>query len=58
MRREIRDLERDYPEQWNLYLLGLATFQWTPQNDSLSYYNLASKFFLWDQLASNVNVKY
>jgi tyrosinase len=44
VRREIRDLRNDYPDQWNLYLLGLATFQWTSQNDSLSYYGLASKF--------------
>ncbi|KAF1911531.1 hypothetical protein BDU57DRAFT_461208 [Ampelomyces quisqualis] len=41
VRREVRDLKENYPDQWNLYLLGLAALEWSDQNDSLSYYSLA-----------------
>jgi hypothetical protein len=44
VRREIRDLKENYPEQWVLYLLGLSSLQWLDQNDPLSYYGLASKY--------------
>jgi hypothetical protein len=44
MRREIRDMMNNYPEQWVLYLLGLSSLQWLDQNDPLSYYSLASKY--------------
>jgi hypothetical protein len=46
VRREIRDLHDNYPEQWSLYLLGLAALQWSKQSDPLSYYGLASKHSL------------
>ncbi|KAF2259352.1 Di-copper centre-containing protein [Lojkania enalia] len=41
LRREIRDLQANYPDQWNLYLLGLADLQKKPATDLLSYYQLA-----------------
>jgi tyrosinase len=41
IRREIRDLNVKFPDQWNLYLLGLAEFQKAPPADLLSYYQLA-----------------
>ncbi|KAH7379109.1 hypothetical protein DE146DRAFT_761311 [Phaeosphaeria sp. MPI-PUGE-AT-0046c] len=43
VRREVRDLRDNYPEQWNLYLLALTDLQWADQSDPLSYYSLASK---------------
>ncbi|KAL5113579.1 hypothetical protein ACEQ8H_008527 [Pleosporales sp. CAS-2024a] len=42
VRRDIRDLAENYPEQWTLYLLGLSSLQWEDQGDPLSYYGLAS----------------
>ncbi|KAF2026103.1 tyrosinase [Setomelanomma holmii] len=42
MRREIRDLKDNHPEQWNLYLLALDRLHWQDQSDPLSYYGLAS----------------
>ncbi|KAF2847615.1 Di-copper centre-containing protein [Plenodomus tracheiphilus IPT5] len=41
VRREIRDLKTNYPDQWNLYLLALESLQWTDQEDPYSYYGLA-----------------
>ena len=41
IRREIRDLEKNHPDQWNLYLLALADFQATPEDEQLSYYQIA-----------------
>jgi tyrosinase len=43
MRREVRDLKDNHPDQWNLYLLGLDALQQADQNDPLSYYGLARK---------------
>jgi tyrosinase len=43
LRREVRDLENNHPDQWNLYLLGLDALQQTDQNDPLSFYGLARK---------------
>lgn len=40
-RLEIRMLERDHPDQWNLFLLALSHFQAMDQNDKLSYFQLA-----------------
>ncbi|CAD6578783.1 MAG: hypothetical protein ASARMPRED_008848 [Alectoria sarmentosa] len=41
IRREMRDLERNYPDQWNLYLLALSEFQAIDENEQLSYYQVA-----------------
>ena len=43
-RLEIRDLESSHPDQWNIYLLGLARFQATDESDELSYYHVAGNF--------------
>ncbi|KAF2831707.1 Di-copper centre-containing protein [Ophiobolus disseminans] len=42
VRREVRDLQANFPEQWSLYLLALSALQWADQSDSRSYYALAS----------------
>ncbi|CAO2656503.1 Nn.00g053060.m01.CDS01 [Neocucurbitaria sp. VM-36] len=42
VRREVRDMKDNYPDQWNLYLLGLESLLWTNQSDPHSYYGLAS----------------
>jgi tyrosinase len=34
-------LQNDFPDQWNLYLLGLKDFQEVDQLDPLSYYQIA-----------------
>ncbi|SLM36604.1 Uncharacterised domain, di-copper centre [Lasallia pustulata] len=41
IRREIRDLEENFPDQWNLYLLGLDAFMHVDENEPLSYYQVA-----------------
>ena len=47
-RLEIRQLESAHPDQWNIYLLGLARFQATDENDELSYYRIAGKIACYD----------
>ncbi|KAF2133032.1 tyrosinase [Dothidotthia symphoricarpi CBS 119687] len=41
VRRDIRDLKDNFPDQWNLYLRGLDSLQRANQNDSLSFYRIA-----------------
>ncbi|KAF2396866.1 Di-copper centre-containing protein [Trichodelitschia bisporula] len=41
VRREIRDLQANFPDQWNLFILGLAAFQKLPASDPMSYYQLS-----------------
>lgn len=40
-RREIRDLQNQYPDQFNVLLLGLSSMQSKNQSDLLSYFQLA-----------------
>ncbi|KAI6717340.1 hypothetical protein JHW43_000243, partial [Diplocarpon mali] len=40
LRVEIRELEKD-PVAWTLYLLGLDMLQYTPQTETLSWYQIA-----------------
>ncbi|KAF2750570.1 Di-copper centre-containing protein [Sporormia fimetaria CBS 119925] len=40
-RREFRDLQVNFTDTWNLYLLGLRSFQLVNQTDPLSYYEIA-----------------
>ncbi|KAF2445573.1 Di-copper centre-containing protein [Karstenula rhodostoma CBS 690.94] len=51
-RLEIRDLEKNHPDQWNVFLLGLQRFQAIDQNDKLSYFQIAGihgrPFVPWD----------
>lgn len=42
-RLEVRDLERNHPDQWNVFLLGLQRFQSVSQDDKLSYFQIAGK---------------
>ncbi|ORY14554.1 hypothetical protein BCR34DRAFT_599107 [Clohesyomyces aquaticus] len=41
VRREIRDLQTNFPDQWNVYILGLRSFQLTDQSDPVSFYQIA-----------------
>ncbi|KAF2749527.1 Di-copper centre-containing protein [Sporormia fimetaria CBS 119925] len=41
LRREIRDLQANYKDQWNLYLLGLTDLQQQPVTNLLSYYQVS-----------------
>jgi hypothetical protein len=43
-RLEIRELQTQQPDLFNLYLLGLARFQRMPQDDRLSYYQVAGTY--------------
>ncbi|KAJ4303408.1 hypothetical protein N0V90_002301 [Kalmusia sp. IMI 367209] len=51
-RLEIRDLEKNHPDQWNVFLLGLQRFQAVSQDDKLSYFQIAGihgrPFVSWD----------
>ncbi|KAL2060390.1 hypothetical protein VTL71DRAFT_9785 [Oculimacula yallundae] len=40
LRIEVRDLQKD-PVSWTLYILGLDMLQYTPQSDTLSWYQIA-----------------
>ena len=44
LRREIRSLQKDFPDHWNLYILGLEDFQAVDENDPLSYYQIAGEY--------------
>ncbi|KAF2257857.1 Di-copper centre-containing protein [Lojkania enalia] len=41
VRREIHDMKSNFPDQWNLYILGLRSFQMMDQDDFLSFYQIA-----------------
>ncbi|RDI85950.1 hypothetical protein Vi05172_g3981 [Venturia inaequalis] len=41
LRREVRELQSRFPDQWNLYMLGLEAFQGMDENNITSYYQLA-----------------
>ncbi|KAI9651401.1 hypothetical protein NHQ30_001443 [Ciborinia camelliae] len=41
LRREIRDLQQNFPDQWTLYILGLQAFQQLHENSDLSWYGIA-----------------
>jgi tyrosinase len=57
VRHEVRDLKNNFPDQWNLYLLGLGSLQWVPQSDPLSYYGLASGGYYYRWQITNANVE-
>jgi len=40
-RLEIRDLQRNKPNQWQLFLIALQRFHDLPQSDKLSYYQIS-----------------
>ncbi|KAF2705035.1 Di-copper centre-containing protein [Pleomassaria siparia CBS 279.74] len=41
IRHDIHHLKKDFPDQWNLYLLGLRAFQDSEQTSPISYYEIA-----------------
>ncbi|KAH7124115.1 tyrosinase [Dendryphion nanum] len=41
VRREIRDLNKNFPDQWNVYILGLRSFFDMNQSFSTSFYEIA-----------------
>jgi hypothetical protein len=43
LRLEVRDMQVNYTDQWNLYMLGLAQLYQADQADPYSYYSLAGK---------------
>ncbi|CAI0650900.1 unnamed protein product [Colletotrichum noveboracense] len=44
VRMEVRDMIKDQPDQWNLYLLGLERFKENvPEGMPLSFFELAGK---------------
>lgn len=43
LRLEVRDLQQNYPDQWNLYLLGLEAFYKLDETTDLSFYGIAGK---------------
>ncbi|KAF2465062.1 tyrosinase [Lindgomyces ingoldianus] len=40
IRREVRDLQKNFPDQWNVYILGLRSFQMADQTDPVSFYQI------------------
>ncbi|KAK1472444.1 hypothetical protein CCUS01_05828 [Colletotrichum cuscutae] len=45
VRMEVRDMIKDHPDQWNLYLLGLERFQNSvPESAPLSFFEIAGKY--------------
>jgi hypothetical protein len=49
LRREIRDLQQNYPQQWDRFCLSLLALQNVNESDQLSYYQIAGErvFFLF-----------
>lgn len=43
LRQEIRNLEKNFPDQWTLYVLSLKVFQEADEKDLLSYYQIAGE---------------
>ncbi|KAG7079931.1 Tyrosinase [Colletotrichum scovillei] len=44
VRMEVRDMIKDHPDQWNLYLLGLERFQNSvTESAPLSFFEIAGK---------------
>jgi len=43
LRLEVRDLQKNFPDQWNLYLLGLQAFYKLDETSDLSFYGIAGQ---------------
>ena len=41
VRRELRDMKKNFPDQWNLYLLGLERFKQVDEKEPLSFFQIA-----------------
>jgi len=59
LRREIRDLQRNFPDQFNLYVLGLQNFQGLDENQLTSYYQVSGihglPFKPWNGVGSSTD---
>lgn len=59
LRREIRDLQRNFPDQFNLYVLGLQHLQGLDENQLTSFYQIAGIHGLpykpWNGVGSNTD---
>ncbi|KAF3001808.1 hypothetical protein E8E13_002868 [Curvularia kusanoi] len=42
LRLDVRNMKSNYPDQWNLFMLGLDQLQTSDQGDPYSYYGIAS----------------
>ncbi|KAF2466428.1 Di-copper centre-containing protein [Lindgomyces ingoldianus] len=62
LRREIRDLQANFKDQFNLYLLGLVDLQKKPVKELLSYYQLAGihgePYVAWNGVTGNPNARF
>jgi hypothetical protein len=45
-RLELRTMQQQYPDMFNVFLLGLRSFMQVDQSDPLSYYQIAGKSFM------------
>ncbi|KAF2757917.1 Di-copper centre-containing protein [Pseudovirgaria hyperparasitica] len=54
-RLEVRDLQKNNPDQWNLFLLAMQNFEAMDQKDKFSYYQLSAvhgrPFTPWNDVA-------
>ena len=50
-RMELRVMQQQYPDMFNVFLLGLRSFMQMSQSDPLSYYQIAGTFIL-DKISS------
>ncbi|KAJ6260030.1 Tyrosinase [Drechslerella dactyloides] len=59
LRKEIRQLQQDSPEGFNLYILALASLMAKPQDDLTSYFQIAGihgrPFMAWDGVTGGNN---
>ncbi len=43
IRRELRDLQANYPDVWNVFILGMKAYQAADEQQLTSYYQVAGK---------------
>ncbi|KAK3335847.1 tyrosinase precursor [Cercophora scortea] len=59
LRRELRDLQKNYPDQFNLYILGLKNLESVDEAQLTSYYQIAGihglPFKPWNGVGSNTD---
>lgn len=59
LRRELRDLQKNYPDQFNLLVLGLKSLEGQDETKLTSYYQIAGVHGMpykpWDGVDSNTD---
>jgi hypothetical protein len=55
-RMELRVMQSQYPDMYNVFLLGLRSFMQMSQSDPLSYYQIAGTFFLTRLSSLNIRL--